>query len=315
MRSIVTPPEYRQDHLPDRRDERRQVAVGPFGTRRVCASLHLDFEHDADSNRTSLASSKQEPPLRVVRAFSNDQGSALVHLHNVSGGVLGGDELALHVNVRAGAQVQITTTGATRLYRPKENALAASQLNEVDVGENALLEYVPDPVIPYAGARFRQRTSIKMAAGSSLFWWEIVSPGREARNEMFEFESLAFKSNIWAMQKRVLVERVLLEPANRRVTSSARLGRYHTWASFYICQVGLNAPAWIAAEEKLRPLLQQFSEQHRALWSISTLPAHGLVVRCAAVHGRDVMIGLHAVWHAAKMHLHRRPAVPPRKVN
>jgi urease accessory protein len=315
MRSIVTHPEYRPDHVPEHRDGKRQIAERRVGTQSVCASLRLDFEHDACSNRTLLASSKQEPPLRVVRAFSNDQGSALIHLHNVSGGVLGGDELALHVNVRAGAQVQITTTGATRLYRPKENAVAASQLNEVEVGENALLEYVPDPVIPYAGARFRQRTSIKMAEGSSLFWWEIVSPGREARNEMFEYESLQFKSNIWAMQKRVLVERVLLEPANRRATSSARLAHYPTWASFYICQVGLNAAAWIVAEEKLRVLLRGLGERQLALWSVSTLSAHGLVVRCVAVHGRDVMTGLHEVWHAAKMHLHGRSAVPPRKVN
>jgi urease accessory protein len=315
MRSIVTLPEYRPDHAPEHRDERQQIAGGRVGTRRVCASLHLDFEHDAGSNRNLFASSKQEPPLRVVRAFSNDQGSALVHLHNVSGGVLGGDDLALHVNVRAGAQVQITTTGATRLYRPKENALAASQFNGVDVGENALLEYVPDPVIPYAGARFRQRTSIKMAAGSSLFWWEIVSPGREARNEVFEYESLELKTNVWAMQKPILAERVLLEPANRRVISSARLAHYRTWASFYICKLGLNAAAWIAAEEKLRVLLRGLGERQSALWSVSTLPAHGLVVRCVAVRGRDVMTGLHAVWHAAKMHLHGRPAVPPRKVH
>jgi urease accessory protein len=315
MRSIVTLPEYRPDHVPEHRDGKRQIAERRVGTQSVCASLHLDFEHDAGSNRTLLASSKQEPPLRVVRAFSNDQGSALVHLHNVSGGVLGGDELALHVNVRAGAQVQITTTGATRLYRPKANALAASQLNEVEVGENALLEYVPDPVIPYAGARFRQRTSIKMAAGSSLFWWEIVSPGREARNEVFEYESLEFKSNICAVEKSVLAERVLLEPARRSLASASRLGQFRTWASFYICQVGLNAPTWIAAEEKLRVLLLRLAEQQLALWSVSTLPAHGLVVRCVAVHGRDVMTGLHAVWHAAKMHLHGRPAVPPRKVN
>jgi urease accessory protein len=315
MRAMVTLPEHRPDHAQEHRDEKLQIAERGVGTRRVCASLHLDFERDEDSNRTLLASSKQEPPLRVVRAFSNEQGSALVHLHNVSGGVLGGDELAMHVNVRAGAQVQITTTGATRLYRPKENALAASQLNEVDLGENALLEYVPDPVIPYAGARFRQRTSIKMAAGSSLFWWEIALPGREARNEMFEYESLVFGSNIWALEKPVLAERVLLEPAKRSLASASRLGQFRTWASFYICQVGLNAPAWIAAEEKLRVLLRGLAERQLALWSVSILPAHGLVVRCAAVHGRDVMTGLHAVWHAAKMHLHGRPAVPPRKVN
>jgi urease accessory protein len=294
--------------------EEHRVAARPIASGRLRASLRLDFECEKDSNRTLLASSHQEPPLRVVRAFSQEDGSTLVHLHNVSGGVLGGDELTLRVNVRTGARVQITTTGATRLYRPRENAAPASQLNEINIEENGSLEYVPDSLIPYAGARFRQSTSIRMAAGASLFWWEIVAPGREARNEIFEYESLAFKTNIWAMERPVLAERVLVEPGNRLTSSAARLGAFRTWASFYICRVGLTAAAWIAAEQELRPVLQQLS-QHRALWSISTLPAHGLVVRCLAVDGRDIAGGLYQVWHAAKMHLHGRPAIAPRKVN
>jgi urease accessory protein len=310
MRSIVALPECSPGPVRDQEVEPARVAG-----RRVRESLRLDFECEKGSNKTLLASSQQEPPLRVVRAFSAENGSALVHLHNLSGGVLGGDALALGVKVGAGAQVQITTTGATRLYRPRDHAAAATQLNEVQVGENALLEYVPDPVIPYAGARFRQHTAIKMAAGASLFWWEIIAPGREARNEMFEYQSLEFKTNLWAVDRSILVERVLLEPGIRPVTSCARLESYRTWASFYICRAGLSAADWLVAEQTVRSLLQQLSKPMGALWSVSTLPAHGLVVRCTAVRGRDVLSGLHRVWHTAKMHLHGRPALAPRKVN
>jgi urease accessory protein len=51
------------------------------------------------------------------------------------------------------------------------------------------------------------------------------------------------------------------------------------------------------------------------LWSISTLPAHGLMVRCVAVHGRHVLPGLQTLWQTAKQRLYGRDAVPPRKVN
>ncbi len=51
---------------------------------------------------------QQDPPWKVVRAFGN-----LVHLHNVSGGILAGDRLSLQVD--ALAPLLITTTGATRL--------------------------------------------------------------------------------------------------------------------------------------------------------------------------------------------------------
>src|SRR4030081_3563811 len=60
-------------------------------TPRVHGQLCLRFEARGDRNQTILAESKQRLPLRIVRAFQLDDGGALVHLHNLSGGVLGVD--------------------------------------------------------------------------------------------------------------------------------------------------------------------------------------------------------------------------------
>ena len=140
------------------------------------------------TGRTVLAASRQEPPLKVVRAFNVQDGAALAHLHNVSGGLLGGDQLALKVNVGARADVQLTTTGATRIYRPRHEAPPATQSNEFTLYEDALLEYVPDAIIPYGGARFSQTTTIYLAQGAGIFWWEILAPGREAGGESFAYD-------------------------------------------------------------------------------------------------------------------------------
>ncbi len=68
-------------------------------TPRVHGQLCLRFEAPGDRNQTILAESKQQLPLRIVRAFQLDDGGALVHLHNLSGGVLGGDHLDLAIDV------------------------------------------------------------------------------------------------------------------------------------------------------------------------------------------------------------------------
>jgi urease accessory protein len=284
---------------------------------RVQASLRLDFQRDPRSRRTVLAASEQEPPLRVVRAFALEDGAAMVHLHNVSGGLLGGDRLELAVNVGAEACAQITTTGATRIYRPREEAAVTTQTNEVVVGENALLEYLPDAVIPFAGAHFAQRTVVRLSVGAGLFWWEILAPGREARGEIFEYASLEMKTDLVAMGRPIAIERVRIVPGNHSPASLARFGSYRTWATFYICRVGLDASAWLDLERHLREAAEGFcaSDQDQALWGISTLTAHGLVVRCVAVRGRDVLPGLQALWRVAKLRLYGRDAVPPRKVN
>jgi urease accessory protein len=293
----------------------RDGAAELFGRNRVAASLLLDFERDTVTGQTVLATSHQEPPLKVVRAFAVEDGAALVHLHNVSGGLLGGDRLELAVNVGACARVQITTTGATRIYRPRADARPASQSNEIIVGENGLLEYLPDAVIPFAGARFSQRTSIRLHPGAGLFWWEILAPGREAAGELFQYEDVEFRTDVMAGGRLIAAERVRLQPKARGMASVARLGVYRTWATFYICRVGVGPADWLEIEKELRGVLALFSAREDVLWGISTLTAHGLAVRCAAKRGRDVLPGLQEVWRVAKRSLYGQTAVMPRKVN
>lgn len=88
---------------------------------------------------------RQDPPWKVVRAFNLPGNTRLAHLHNVSGGILAGDRLALSVEVEPGAAAQITTTGATRLYRHRAGAADSEQNTVLSVGEGALLEYLPTP--------------------------------------------------------------------------------------------------------------------------------------------------------------------------
>jgi len=279
----------------------------------VQASLALAFEESGGN--TVLAASRQQPPLRVVRAFPLEDGAALVHLHNVSGGLLGGDEIALEISLGASARAQVTTTGATRIYRPRAQAPVTMQANTVSVGENALLEYVPDPIIPFAGVRFRQRTTIELAAGAGLFWWECLAPGREAHGELFAYDSVELAMEVQAAGRPILCERVRLQPKQHTLQSPAKLGPYRYWASFCCCRVGLQPAFWLDAEQQLRGIARDLNHPEEALWGISTLVSHGLVVRCLAREGHSVPAGLREIWRAAKLLIYQREPIPPRKVH
>jgi urease accessory protein len=211
--------------------------------------------------------------------------------------------------------VQLTTTGATRIYRPRREALPATQSSEFTLHEGALLEYVPDAIIPYAGARFSQRTAIHLVQGAGIFWWEILAPGREARGEAFAYDSVEMKADVIAQGQSIASERVRIEPRERSMQSFGRLGPYRTWATFCIARVGPSAAEWLALEQELREQALPRSKHGQTLWAISALPAHGVMVRCVAVHGRDVLPGLQALWQTAKQRLYGHNAVPPRKVN
>ena len=292
--------------------ESRARLGGPLRAR---ADLHLDFRRDSLTGQTVLAGSIQQPPLRVIRAFPLEGGAVLTHVHNVSGGILGGDCLRMSVRVGAGASVQLTTTGATRVYRPRREAPETVQESEFSVDEGALLEYVPDALIPFANVRFTQRTSIQLSQGAGLFWWEIVAPGREARGEIFQYDCLQLQTDIKTGGRSIAAEHLRIEPKLREVSSPGRLGPYRYFATFYICRVGLSPCDLRDVDLQLRELAARLTERGLTLWGVSALVAEGLAVRCLAVHGCDVLPGLYAFWTTAKKMLYGCEPIPPRKVH
>lgn len=282
---------------------------------RVQAQLSLEFLRNSANGTTYLASSEQEPPLKVVRAFSMQDGTSLVHLHNVSGGLLGGDHIMQQITLGERTSVQVTTTGATRIYRHQPGFSPTTQHTEIVVGKDALLEYLPDATIPFAGARYQQCSSLRLEEGAGLFWWEILSPGREARGEVFRYDEVEVRTRITAAGKIIAAENLRFQPASREVSSLSRFGAYRYLGTFYVCRVGLTASAWRTAEDYLRERTADMNERTEMLWGIGSLPAHGLVIRCLASSGREILPGLQTIWRAAKRHLYNLDAIPPRKVN
>jgi urease accessory protein len=279
----------------------------------VKGNLNLGFSFDEKMQSTRLHVYAQQPPLRVIRAFPVSDGGVLVHLHNVSGGVLGGDQLEVSVRVETKAYVQLTSTSATRIYRCQSQLPAATQTTEMVVEEGGLLEYLPDPLIPFAGSRYRQRSRIQLAAHAGLFWWETLAPGRTARDEIFAYDLLHVDLDICAEGRPLAIERTRFNPGCQ-FSSPARLGVYRYMSSFYICKVDLEPACWLHLEKELSIIAQQLTKHGEICWGVSTLVAHGLVVRALSRGGRDITSGLCLFWQTAKRELYGQEGILPRKL-
>jgi urease accessory protein len=274
------------------------------------AQLHLAFS--VAGGRTQLHCPQQEAPWKVVRAFPNPAGESLVHLHNVSGGVFGGDRLSLHVELAPDAAAQITTTGSTRVYRTREDAEDALQISEIHLGEGALLEYLPDSIIPFRDARFEQRTEIHLDPHATLFWWETIAPGRVAGGEVFAYASLRINTRICSLGRPIYIDRMSLRPQQTTLSSTARFGKFRYLTSFMICRSGEDANTWIALEQMLRQIAHQRSHPS-SHWGATALTADGLLVRGLSQSSVHIMEDLLCFWASAKTYLCGRAASPPRR--
>jgi urease accessory protein len=280
------------------------------------SNLHLSFEAN-DTGSTILRVKQQQPPWRVVRGFRAPTGETLAHVHNLSGGILDTDALRIRMDVAAGAQAQVTSTGATRIYRSRSPERLGSQQMQARVGAGAYLEYLPDQLIPFAGSRFEQTARVELEREASLIWWDRIAPGREASGEVFQFHSLSSHFELVACGQPIAIERWTVtprgDPPRTRLDSIVRLGPFRHFASCYVCRANQPPAYWRTFESEMQIIADQLSSSE-ILWGVTSLRAHGLAIRGVAIHGRALGSGLVEFWKAAKWSLCGRVATLPRKV-
>jgi urease accessory protein len=257
---------------------------------------------------------KQEPPWRAIRAFQNSQRQALVHLHNVSGGILAGDTLDLSIEAGPATRVQVTSVGATRIYRQRRDRSDARLSTSIRVEEGAVVEYLPDPIIPFCGSRFSQSTVVSLGPNAGFIGWETIAAGRIASGEEFAFDFFGSEFCIRSETRPLALERYSLTPSVQDPESVARWGRFRYTATLYVCHTGVAQPRWSELECRLNEIAF-LRTSHGERWGASTLVAGGLVIRGLAVEAHQITAGLHTFWDYAKQEVWGEPALPPRKIN
>ncbi len=132
---------------------------------------------------TNLGRLLQRGPLRVFRwnALPGDLPSAV--LLNTSGGVVGGDRLAVQVRLEPGTAALITSQAAEKVYR--SSGAAATVDVRLDLAEGAWLEWLPQETILFDRAKLRRRLRVEIAAAARLLAADMLVFGRRARGERF----------------------------------------------------------------------------------------------------------------------------------
>ncbi len=194
--------------------------------------------------RTVIAARRQRFPLRMtVPMYLDDaeRGMAFVYAQNPSGAVHAGDRLRTHVVAEPGSQVHVTTQSATKLAGMR-GGRATADLHFL-VGAGAYLEHVPDPLIPQAGADYRQSVVVDVAEGGTYVGAEILAPGRLAHGERFGYDHVRLTTEIRRGERELAVDVLDLEPRRRCPRRHGLLG-----AQDYVVSLIVAAPEHDAGE-------------------------------------------------------------------
>ncbi|MFO1352527.1 MAG: urease accessory protein UreD [Gammaproteobacteria bacterium] len=158
------------------------------------ARLELGFTRIG--SRTLLSERRHSGPLLVQRPFYPEaDGACHVYVLHPPGGVVGGDELELSVDARAGADALLTTPAAAKFYRSV--GARARQQHLFRVAEDAALEWLPQETIVYDGARMRTVTRVELHGSARFIGWEILCLGRPAAGEEFAHGACRQALELW----------------------------------------------------------------------------------------------------------------------
>ena len=165
-------------------------------------------------DETVLVERRFRTPLQVLEplTFPGDPAAGLMLL-NPTGGVLGGDHLETQLRLDAGAHAIVTTPSATRVYGCRADA--ATLVTTATIGLGAVLEYVPDHLIPHPRARVVQRLSVRLAPGARLLLWDAWALGRVARGEAWTFDQLLSAVRVDGASAPVFIDRASLRGGRR----------------------------------------------------------------------------------------------------
>lgn len=261
--------------------------------------LVLDYARQGD--RTVLTHSRCcspwhfSPPIQL-----DDSACVYTPLLNPSGGLVGGDRLSVRATLGQDTHVLFSTPSANRVYRSL--AETAVQTIELTVGSGAILEWIPDVTIPFAGSRFRQAVHVALAPGATVLLWDAIASGRVARGERWAFTSLENEIQIVTASGRSVLERYALAP------SAHGIGQAAAWdyvGSLYLIGDGVDAARWKQLDAQLAAILD--ARPGAVLGGVSEPAVPGLAVKLVAKSAPDLSETLDELWQAIRLTLWNLP--------
>jgi len=180
-------------------------AVSTGAPWRACLTLRYERDHA----RTALARRVHHGPLVVQKSlYPEGDGVCQNIIVHPPGGVVGGDTLAIGIDVEAHAHAQLTTPGAAKWYRSAGRA--ARQAITLRVAKGAVLEWLLQEAIVFDAAIAELDTTVALVDDAVYLGWDVVCLGRTAAGERFARGQLRQRLSLHRNGVPIFAERAVL---------------------------------------------------------------------------------------------------------
>lgn len=276
-------------NLPVRETVEPLSAAGRFGGRP--AAMNLEFARAPDG-MTHIASQYAAYPFHICRPFryENDPaGMATVYMQSASGGLYEHERLETTLIADENAAAHVTSQASTIVHEMQGGR--AQQDVTLRVEANAWLEYLPDPLILFPGARVDSRVRLVLAAGAQAIVADsFLAHDSKAAGRVFD--RLNSEVRIETTTGRLLAcDAFAVEGSAFRDSLSLGGRGFATHGSMAMLSVTA------ATDEALAGIRAQFESSDECYGGVSLLPnGAGVWARLVARDGAAMRRTMIAIW-------------------
>jgi urease accessory protein len=235
-------------------------------------------------------------PFHVGRSWTvagDPDGMLTLYVQSCSGGVFQHDDLALRIAAGPGAQVHVTTAAATIVHRM--DSAQARQAVTLEAQPGSLLEYLPDSLILFRGARLRNELTLRAHPQAVVMAWDAIVP-HDPDGNGGAFDWIASDLCVQDPAGRVLArDRYLLDGTLLARGIPGVTGPFRCQGAFMVVQRQVPQAALVATLRAALPAA-------RGLYAgASSLPSDcGAWVRVLAADALLLRDALQRAWYSAR---------------
>ncbi|WP_026793388.1 MULTISPECIES: urease accessory protein UreD [Planktothrix] len=264
----------------------------------------LELDYQKINNSTQLVKAYSQAPLKIQRSFY-PEGQEICHsiILHTAGGMVGGDRLSQTINLQPETQVLLTTPAASKIYR-SSGETAQNTIN-IEIQEQAYLEFIPREMIIFNGAIFSQNLRVNLDPNACYLGWEITRFGRTARGEIFNQGQWKSCTEIWQNGCPVWIDRQGFIANEEILNNPHGLGGKPVIATL----------TWVGqpvSEDIVKNIRQLWSQRETSSQAGVTQLISGLLCRYRGNSTQEVINWFTDVWQLLRQNYTGKSIVKPR---
>lgn len=201
------------------------------------------------NNLTVLQDAYYSAPFKIMHPFYENSDFMTIMCLTASAGIMAGDEQEFEITVKEGAKLEFVSQSYEKIHKMEGGS--AKRTAHLQVGKDAFLYYNPLPTIPFKDSAFASDLKVQLEDASSKFILkEILSAGRSARGEQFEYRYYHNHIQIEAAGELIYLDNTRLQPNWMALNSIGLYEEYTHLGTLLLCHIPKET-SWFQAVRTL----------------------------------------------------------------